>query len=172
MREGEGAQFFCMRSLSSKENGEAFPASCAFLRLQGGVFKKFSTHHVIHCKKNVWFSRPQSGCQALPDLLNYFWIRECLTSQLRDGKTAHFFLQCMTNISLLRVLLFGSVVVKFEQSIVVILCTTILKSVFKLHYYRVCIKSKNNLKMHSGSGTPPLQSREKKQGYFFPAPIL
>lgn len=31
----------------------------------------------------------------------------------------------------------------------------------------MCIKSKNNLKMHSGSGTPPLQSREKKIGIFF-----
>jgi hypothetical protein len=44
----------------------------------------------------------------------------------RENRT--FFLQC---ISLLRVFYYlGSVVVKFEQGIVVILCTKILKSVF------------------------------------------
>ncbi len=37
------------------------------------------------------FPVPQSGCQALPELLNYSWIRECLSSQLGDGKTALFF---------------------------------------------------------------------------------
>jgi hypothetical protein len=76
MRKGEGAQFFCMKFLLSKENGE----SCILCCIPGGFFKKFSTPHVIHCKKNVWFVRPQSGCQALPELLHYFWTRECLTS--------------------------------------------------------------------------------------------
>ena len=147
-----------MRSLLSKENGESSILCC----LPGGFFKKFSTPHVIHCKKNVWFVRPQSGCQALPELLHLFLDQGVLDILAKGRENRTFFLQCITNIPLLGVLLFGSVVVKFEQSIVVILCTTILKSVFKLHYYRVCIKSKNNLKMHSGSGTPPLQSREKK----------
>jgi len=58
MREGEGAKFFCMRSLLSKENGESFPASCAFLRLQGGFSKSFLHIMLYTVKKMCGFPVP------------------------------------------------------------------------------------------------------------------
>ena len=67
MRKGEGAQFFCMRFLLSKENGE----SCILCCIPGGFFKKFSTPHVIHCKKMCGLSVPS---QDVKHSLNYYII--------------------------------------------------------------------------------------------------
>lgn len=59
--------FFCMRFLLSKENGE----SCILCCIPGGFFKKFSTPHVIHCKKMCGLSVPS---QDVKHSLNYYII--------------------------------------------------------------------------------------------------
>ena len=143
------------------------PVSCAAFQ---GVFSKSFLHLMLYTVKKCVVCPSPVRMSSTPWIITLFLDQGVLDILAKGRENRTFFLQC---ISLLRVFYYlGSVVVKFEQGIVVILCTKILKAVFKLHYYRVCIKSKHNLKMHSGSGTPPLQSHEKKIGIFFPAPIL
>jgi len=76
-------------------------------------------------KKIGGFLVPYSGCQSLPKLLNYSWIRECLSFQLGDGKTVHFFtvykLYLSSKMPLFRIIL------KFARHIVVILCTKLFQ---------------------------------------------
>ena len=68
MRKGEGAQFF-LHEISIKQRKLESPVSCA--AFQEVFFKKFSTPHVIHCKKMCGLSVPS---QDVKHSLNYYII--------------------------------------------------------------------------------------------------
>jgi hypothetical protein len=109
--------FFCMRFLLGKENGK----SCILCCIPGGFFKKFSTPHVIHCKKKCVVCPSPVRMSSTPWIITLFLDQGVLDILAKGRENRTFFLQC---ISLLRVFYYlGSVVVKFEQGIVVILCT-------------------------------------------------
>ena len=67
MRKGEGAQFFCMRFLLSKENGE----SCILCCIPGGFSKSFLHLMLYTVKKMCGLSVPS---QDVKHSLNYYII--------------------------------------------------------------------------------------------------
>ena len=98
-----------------------------------GMYKRFLHTMSYTVKKIGGFLVPQSGCQSLPKLLNYSWIRECLSFQLGDGKPSIFFTVYKLYLSF-KMPLFR-IILKFERHIVVILCTNLCY--FKL-YCTIC----------------------------------
>lgn len=124
MRKGEGAQFF-LHEISIKQRKLESPVSCAAFQ---GVFSKSFLHLMLYTVKKCVVCPSPVRMSSTPWIITLFLDQGVLDILAKGRENRTFFLQC---ISLLRVFYYlGSVVVKFEQGIVVILCTKILKSVF------------------------------------------
>ncbi len=131
--EGGGSTVFFAWDLYWARKMES-PISCAAFQ---GVFSKSFLHLMLYTVKKCVVCPSPVRMSSTPWIITLFLDQGVLDILAKGRENRTFFLQCITNIPLLRILLFGSVVVKFEQSIVVILCTKILKSVLTSLLYAV-----------------------------------
>jgi hypothetical protein len=109
--------FFCMRFLLSKENWRVL-----YLVLHSRrFFSKSFLHLMLYTVKKCVVCPSPVRMSSTPWIITLFLDQGVLDILAKGRENRTFFLQC---ISLLRVFYYlGSVVVKFEQGIVVILCT-------------------------------------------------